>query len=79
MTGLLGWVLPRDTDGAEAGCPRGVVAGCQDLTKVFLLNPEPFPNLSILRLTVSPVLLGILWLLGKFSLLLFALSKLLLS
>lgn len=78
-TGLPGWVLPRDRDGAEAACPRGVVAACQDLVLLFLLNPEPFPNTSILRLTLSPVLLGVLGLPGRLNLLLFALSELLLS
>lgn len=36
-----------DTEGPGADCPRGVVALCWDLTKVFLLSPEPLSNLSV--------------------------------
>lgn len=68
-----------DTEGPGADCPRGVVALCWDLTKVFLLSPEPLSNLSVLRLTIYAAFLGILWLLRKWNQFLFALSKLLLS
>lgn len=66
-----------DTEGAGAYCPTGMVPVCWDLTKVFLLIPEPLSSLSILRLTIYP--LAILWLLRKWNLFLFALLKFLFS
>lgn len=55
-----------DAEGAAAGCPRNVV-GCWDLTKGFLLITEALSNLSILRLTIHPAILALLWLLRKWN------------